>query len=102
MDVVTSDDGKVRAYIIGKQNYEGNTSAGFETRTLIQYKVDYDIHTTRLDEVFPIVKSIANLSDNYYLIIDCGDSLLRVNTRITGQEYLRLKSRNLKVHPHIQ
>lgn len=70
MDVVTSDDGKVRAYIIERQNYGGNPSAGFETRTLIQYKVDNDINTTRLDEEFPIVKSITNLSGNYYLIID--------------------------------
>lgn len=70
MIVVTSDDGKVRAYVIEKYDFGGNPSAGFETSTLIQYKVGNEIYTTHLDEEFPIVKSIAHLSDNFYLIID--------------------------------
>lgn len=70
MAVITSDDGKVRAYVIEKQNFGGYPSVGVETSTLIQYKAGNDIYTTRLDEDFPIVKSIAHLSDNLYLVID--------------------------------
>lgn len=73
LKIVTSDDENIRAYIVERCGFGGNTSNAFDTRTLIQYRIDNEIQTIRLPEDHSIIDKIFRISDEYYLFIDnCG------------------------------
>ncbi len=74
--VVTSDDENIRAYIVERRGFGGNTSNAFDTRTLIQYRINNKIKTIRLLEDYPIMDKIFRISDKYYLFIDSWGVIL--------------------------
>ncbi|MGM9762884.1 MAG: hypothetical protein ACI3ZQ_02545 [Candidatus Cryptobacteroides sp.] len=69
IEVTTSDDGNIRAYILERYGFGGNPSLGFETATLIQYRICGQIHTARFPETNCIITDMTHLSGDKYLFI---------------------------------
>lgn len=76
LKIVTSDDENIRAYVVERCGFGGNTSNAFDTRTLIQYRMNNEIKTIRLLEDYPIMDKIFRISDEYYLFIDSWGVIL--------------------------
>lgn len=69
MNVVDADDGNVRAYILESHGFGGNPSLGFDTRTLIQYRIGNDVYTYHMTDTYSVIEKVAKLDDNQYLFI---------------------------------
>lgn len=76
LKIVTSDDEHIRAYVVERCGFGGNTSNAFDTRTLLQYRLGEEVHTARLHEDYAIMDRITKLSDNHYLFIDSWGVIL--------------------------
>ena len=69
MRFVESSDKMVRAYILESQGFQGNPSHGFDTRTLVQYRVGDNIYTYRMPDTYSVIEQIVKLDDNQYLFL---------------------------------
>lgn len=69
MDIVETNDGDVRAYILESHGFGGNPSLGFNTRILIQYRIGNNIYTYRMPDTYSVIEKIAKVDDNQYLFI---------------------------------
>ncbi len=69
MRCVNSDDNAVRAYIVERYGFSGNPSVGFDTRTLIQYRVGDNVYTYRMPDTYSVIERISELADNQYIFI---------------------------------
>lgn len=76
LKIVTSDDENIRAYIVERCGFGGNTSNAFDTRTLIQYRIGEEIYSTRLHEDYASMDKITKISDDHYLFIDSWGVIL--------------------------
>ena len=69
MRFVESSDKVVRAYILESHGFGGNPSLGFDTRTLIQYRIGKTVYTYRMPDNYSIIEKIAKVDDGQYLFI---------------------------------
>lgn len=69
LNVVDANDGNVRAYILESHGFGGNPSQGFDTRTLIQYRIGNDVYTYRMTDTYSVIEKVAKLDDDQYLFI---------------------------------
>ena len=69
MRFVESSDKMVRAYILESQGFQGNPSHGFDTRTLVQFRVGDNIYTYRMPDTYSVIERIVKLDDNQYLFL---------------------------------
>lgn len=78
IQISTSNDGKVRAYCLDRNGFEGDPSLGFECKTLLQYRLGEDVFCKEYDNFNGYVNYICHIdsvsdldsesdSDRYYL-----------------------------------
>lgn len=69
LKVIETNDGNVRAYILESHGFGGNPSLGFDTRTLIQYRIGNNIYTYRMPDTYSVLEKIAKVDNDQYLFI---------------------------------
>ena len=70
LKVVTSSDGNVRGYVIDTSGFQGNPSRGYDTKTMLQYRIGDSVYTSMLPDEYSTLHYIAKISDDKYLFIN--------------------------------
>jgi len=97
MRIATSDDGRIRAYNLERNGFQGNPSLGFDCTTMIQYQSGEDVFCIVIDSFDGYVSSISHIDSNKYYLIETFQGRIAQGTYETYNIYV-YKVENKELH----
>lgn len=84
MRIATSDDGRVRAYCLERNGFEGHSSSEYDCKTMIQFRSSEDVFCKVIDDFDGYIISISHIDLNKYYLLK---SFQRCETQGTIETY---------------
>ena len=88
VNIVTSNDGNIRAYNIDRCGFGGNPSRGFDCRTMLQYRLGDSVFCKEIDFSNGIIQNIWHVDSNKYYLLEYWQGYMHQGVRETHTLYL--------------